>query len=216
MNTGNSMLLFSPAKLIQTNAILLLVITAGFSSLAFEGRHGDLTKTNYFDAKLNLSADLETLTDPDGGIYALKIRVHNLSRTNDVMLRLFDVPAMALSVSIHERPSDSPKWLSKPRPKLKPYEFHWVYMPLEKASTVEWFIRLSDRLSEPGSFPERSQVSLSVRLDLGCRPFGDGKVQESRFDPAWIDFFLPSAFITRKALEGDPTEKYEKSLKATN
>ena len=182
------------------------------SCIAAEGRHGNAIKTNAYCQQANISADLYIYTDPDGGAYALKLAVHNLSKTNDLVLRLFDIPEISLMVSIIEAPSDNPKKLSKSRPELKPYEYHFVEMLLPKTATIEWFIRLSDRLSDPRSLPDQMSASLLALFDFGYRRIDDRSAPESGFNQCFLEFYHRRILLTRKALQGDPTEKYEKSL----
>ena len=186
------------------------------STAAETMRHGDLTQTNDFIAAANIAGEMEAFTDADGGVYALKVRVQNLSSTNDIILRVIDVPEAWFVVRVGEAPSDASECLTKPFPKLKGYEYNHVEIPLERGASIEWFIRLKDRLENPLVLPEKTSAYLTVLLLFSYSQEDFSQAPSRNFQRSELRFYRPQIVVTKKALDGDPTEKYERTLKAVS
>jgi len=99
-------------------------------------------------------------------------------------------------------------------PNLKEYECHYVEMPLERGATIEWFIRLKDRMENPHEAADRAHAYLSALLCFDYSKEDFSRAPRRSFQRGVVSFLKPQISITRKALEGDPTEKYEKAIAA--
>jgi hypothetical protein len=209
-------------KRFPENAALILAVLAGSLAAAAADFNDTLPmmggarsefKTNGFIAEANLSGNLQMLTDADGGVYALKVVLRNLSKTNDLDFKLIDV--LEHNFWFHLLTTIEGRQLEKPRRKLKDYEMHYVEMRVGKSSKVEWFIRISDYLESPQTVPEKTTGALLVSFPFRYRIAGKD-APDGVYTDGSMKFMVFPVVITRKALEGDPTEKYENSLKASS
>lgn len=169
---------------------------------------GSLIETNRLTADGNLRGNLQIFTDDDGGVYACKVVVTNLS-TNDYVLQLSDAPAYNCSILMINQNSNR---LDKEFPKLKSFEMHTVEMKLNHASSVEWFYRLSDHLVNPNSISNSTVGALTVSFNCGYRAARVAG-EASNLNNAWFRFLVSPVALTSNALSGNAAEKYEKRVR---
>lgn len=182
---------------------VLLSSIAGISA----GQTSTLSETNRLIPEANLAASLQVFTDTDGGVYAVKLVLTNLSKTNDLILGLSEVPILNLRLLIQVGDQN----IGKNLPKIKNYEGHALEMRLNRSSSAEWFVRVADHIENLDKVPSTSSADLIVHFSSGYWN-ANGEARTSKYTPMWFDLMLAPVVITSDALKGDPTEKYEKSL----
>ena len=187
---------------------LMLVAISGshaVATLSFE-EDAKISETNICIPHTDLTGSIRTLVDSDGGIYAFIVSLQNLSKTNDVILSAFDALEENINFSFLAEGVN----IRTPLNRLKAYEVHLMEMPLKRASKIEWFVRMASQLGNQPSFSNQMSGFLGVNFFFRYRIAEETNMSTALRD-GFMHFRLKPVLITHQALEGDASEKYERS-----